>query len=89
VKATSVPIGAVRLTERFLAGDPPSPAELAALEADISGRLAPLALPTGVPIVGTAGTATTLASVATFMAVAGLPLAFLVIQTRGDQPLLC
>jgi exopolyphosphatase / guanosine-5'-triphosphate,3'-diphosphate pyrophosphatase len=64
VSAVSVPIGAVRLSERHLKSDPPTPAELAALEADIDARLADLALPAHTPIVGTAGTATTLASVA-------------------------
>ncbi len=64
VSAVSVPIGAVRQTERFLRGDPPSASELAALDADIDARLSALELPTGIPIVGTAGTATTLASVA-------------------------
>ena len=64
VSAVSVPIGAVRLTERHLAHDPPSSAEIAALDADIERHLAPLALPTGVPLVGTAGTATTIAAIA-------------------------
>ena len=62
VSAVSIPIGAVRLTERHLKSDPPTAAELAALEADIDARLPEL--PTGVPIIGTAGTATTLAAVA-------------------------
>lgn len=69
VSAVSVPIGAVRLTERHLHHDPPSAAELAALEADIDARLQPLALPSGVPIVATAGTATTLAAVHLALAV--------------------
>lgn len=62
--AVSVPIGAVRLSERHLKSDPPSPPELAALHADIDAHVTPLSLPHGVPIVGTAGTATTFASVA-------------------------
>lgn len=62
VSAVSVPIGAVRLTERHLRGDPPTAAEIAALHADIDGRLAALDLPRGVPVVGTAGTATTMAA---------------------------
>jgi len=61
--AVSVKIGAVRMTERHLRGDPPGTAELRALEADIDQVLAPLELPRGVPIVGTAGTATTMAAV--------------------------
>ncbi|HEY0476599.1 MAG TPA: hypothetical protein VGD37_03695 [Kofleriaceae bacterium] len=59
----SLPIGAVRLTERHLRHDPPAPHEIAALTADIDRQLAPLELPHGVPVVGTAGTATTLAAV--------------------------
>lgn len=62
VSAVSIPIGAVRLTERHLKSDPPTREELAALEADIDARLPPL--PSGVPIIGTAGTATTLAAFA-------------------------
>ncbi len=64
VSAVSIPIGAVRLSERHLTSDPPTTAELAALDADIDAHLARLPLPTGVPVVGTAGTATTFASVA-------------------------
>jgi exopolyphosphatase/guanosine-5'-triphosphate,3'-diphosphate pyrophosphatase len=64
VSAVSIPIGAVRLSERYLKSDPPTAAELAALDADIDAELARLELPTGVPVVGTAGTATTFASVA-------------------------
>jgi exopolyphosphatase/guanosine-5'-triphosphate,3'-diphosphate pyrophosphatase len=59
----SVPIGAVRMTERHLKHDPPAPEEIAALEADIDRHLVPLTLPRGVPVIGTAGTATTLAAV--------------------------
>lgn len=62
--AVSLPIGAVRLSERHLKTDPPTAAELAALEADIDAHLETLALPSEVAIIGTAGTATTLASVA-------------------------
>lgn len=58
----SLPIGAVRLTERHLHGDPPTATEIAALEADIDQHLAPLALPAGGVVVGTAGTATTIAA---------------------------
>ena len=63
LSATSVPIGAVRLTERHLAHDPPAEGELRALDADIETRIAALELPRRAPIVGTAGTATTLAAV--------------------------
>jgi exopolyphosphatase/guanosine-5'-triphosphate,3'-diphosphate pyrophosphatase len=64
VSAVSIPIGAVRLTERHLSSDPPTAAERAALDADIDAHLATLELPRGVPVVGTAGSATTFASVA-------------------------
>jgi exopolyphosphatase/guanosine-5'-triphosphate,3'-diphosphate pyrophosphatase len=61
--ATSVKIGAVRLRERHLKSDPPAPDEVRAMVADIDAALAPLDLPRGVLVIGTAGTATTLASV--------------------------
>lgn len=61
--AVSVPIGAVRLTERYLPSDPPKADELARLRLDVDTRLSKLELPRGVPLVGTAGTATTLAAV--------------------------
>lgn len=63
VSAVSVKIGAVRLAERHLHHDPATADELRALDADIDGVLAPLELPRGVPLVGTAGTATTMAAV--------------------------
>jgi len=61
--AVSVKIGAVRLAERHCKHDPATADELRALEADIDRTLARLELPRGVPIVGTAGTATTMAAV--------------------------
>jgi exopolyphosphatase/guanosine-5'-triphosphate,3'-diphosphate pyrophosphatase len=64
VSAVSVPIGAVRLSERHLTSDPPASSELAALDTDIDSHLAVLELPQGVPVIGTAGTATTIAAVA-------------------------
>ena len=64
VSAVSLPIGAVRLTERHLKHDPPTSDETRALFADIDGRLAQLELPAAVPVVATAGTATTLAAMA-------------------------
>ena len=64
VSAVSVPIGAVRLTERHLKHDPPTADEARALFADIDNHLSQLELPTGVPVVATAGTATTLAAMA-------------------------
>lgn len=61
--ALSVDIGCVRLTERHLAGDPPSPPEIERATADIDAALdrvaeqVPLAL--GRTLVGLAGTVTT------------------------------
>jgi exopolyphosphatase/guanosine-5'-triphosphate,3'-diphosphate pyrophosphatase len=60
----SIPIGAVRLTERHLKSDPPKPAEVRAMMTDIDAQLAALELPREVPVVGTAGTATTIAAIA-------------------------
>lgn len=60
---TSVPIGSVRFAERHLADDPPSAEQVRAMIADIDDALAPLELPEGAPLVGTAGTATSIASV--------------------------
>jgi exopolyphosphatase / guanosine-5'-triphosphate,3'-diphosphate pyrophosphatase len=61
----SLPIGAVRLSERHLHGDPPTPEETRALLADIDRHLARLdAELAGSPaLVGTAGSAASLASV--------------------------
>lgn len=61
--AISVPIGAVRLAERHLRHDPPTADEAAALRADIDARLAAATIPAGAAVVGTAGTATTMATV--------------------------
>ena len=63
LSAVSVPIGAVRMTERHLRHDPPTEHEISALDADLDRHLSPLELPTGVLVVGTAGTATTMAAV--------------------------
>lgn len=64
VSAVSVPIGAVRLTERHLEHDPPTHDEISELAADIDRHLAPLDLPVDILLIGTAGTATTMAAVA-------------------------
>jgi exopolyphosphatase/guanosine-5'-triphosphate,3'-diphosphate pyrophosphatase len=63
VSAVSVPIGAVRLTERYLESDPPAVGEALRLDDKIDRTLAPLELPAGVPVIATAGTATTMAAV--------------------------
>ncbi len=57
--ATSLDIGCVRVTERFLASDPPSRAELAAASAYVRALLPPLAAGGAI---GVAGTVTTLAT---------------------------
>jgi exopolyphosphatase / guanosine-5'-triphosphate,3'-diphosphate pyrophosphatase len=62
VAATSLPIGAVRLTERHLRHDPPTAAETRGLFAEIDRALAELELPSRGVLVATAGTATTLAA---------------------------
>jgi exopolyphosphatase/guanosine-5'-triphosphate,3'-diphosphate pyrophosphatase len=68
VSRTSLPLGSVRLTERFVRNDPPSADEVAALDAEIAGQLAgwPERAPGAPPwqLIGTAGTVTTLAAMA-------------------------
>lgn len=64
---TSLPIGSVRLHERHLHGDPPTAAEIQALYADIDRALATIDLPSGTILVGSAGTATTMATLALAM----------------------
>jgi exopolyphosphatase / guanosine-5'-triphosphate,3'-diphosphate pyrophosphatase len=57
--ATSLQLGSVRMTERFLATDPPSADELAALTAHVRDALPPLV---ATAAIGVAGTVTTLAA---------------------------
>jgi exopolyphosphatase / guanosine-5'-triphosphate,3'-diphosphate pyrophosphatase len=59
----SLAIGSVRLAERHLVNDPPEPREARALITDIDRAISGVELPQGAPIIGTAGTATALASV--------------------------
>jgi exopolyphosphatase/guanosine-5'-triphosphate,3'-diphosphate pyrophosphatase len=64
---TSLQVGAVRLTERHVRGDPVSAAELATLRDGARQALRPLAAmeaPAGGRLVGVAGTVTTLSAVA-------------------------
>lgn len=64
-EARSLPLGAVRLVEGYLRSDPPTPAELACMEAAIEARLAadlPPGFAAAALLVGTAGTITTLAA---------------------------
>jgi len=62
----SLPLGCVRHTERHFASDPPSAAQRESLLADVDRVLegAELGLPRGAPLVGSGGTASTLAAVA-------------------------
>ena len=66
--ARSVDIGCVRLTERHLHGDPPTPDEIGRSEADIRAALAEVAeaVPVGetATLVGLAGSVTTVAALA-------------------------
>jgi exopolyphosphatase/guanosine-5'-triphosphate,3'-diphosphate pyrophosphatase len=66
--AASVDIGCVRLTERHLHGDPPTPAEVAAARADIRAALETAAATVPVAaartLVGLAGSVTTVAALA-------------------------
>lgn len=63
---TSLPLGSVRLTERFIHTDPATAAELTAAEREIAGQLAKVPFPAAAPVVlvGVAGTVTTLAAMA-------------------------
>jgi exopolyphosphatase/guanosine-5'-triphosphate,3'-diphosphate pyrophosphatase len=59
MSSASVDIGCVRLTERFLGSNRPTPSELAAATTHVGGLLPTLAAPTAI---GVAGTVTTLAT---------------------------
>lgn len=63
----SLPLGVVRLTERHLAADPPTPRQLAAVEASVDMALDDaedaLASPSSAALIGVAGTVTSLAAI--------------------------
>ncbi len=63
-RAVSLDVGSVRLTERHLPSDPPSPTEIAALEADLDAALAAFEVPPVDAVVGVAGTVTSIAAIA-------------------------
>jgi exopolyphosphatase/guanosine-5'-triphosphate,3'-diphosphate pyrophosphatase len=62
--AVSLDIGAVRLTERHLKTDPPTTAEIESVRSDVRKALEQAPSIRDVPLVGVAGTITTLAAVA-------------------------
>ena len=68
LRAVSVDIGCVRMTERHLAGDPPTPAQVVAAEADIGAAveyaLAAVDGRAAGTLVGLAGSVTTVAGIA-------------------------
>lgn len=62
--ATSLNIGSVRLTERHLTQDPPTPGELSRVRDDLRSALASVTAPrSGTRLVGVAGTVTSLAAI--------------------------
>ena len=68
LRAHSMDVGSVRMTERHLHDDPPTPQQLAAAVADVQHALDTAArdvpLDTGATLVGVAGTVTTVAAIA-------------------------
>lgn len=63
-RSVSLDVGSVRLTERHVRSDPPSPSELAALDRDLEAALATFALEPVDAVVGVAGTVTSIAAIA-------------------------
>ncbi|MCA9618805.1 MAG: Ppx/GppA family phosphatase [Myxococcales bacterium] len=61
--AISIDVGAVRMTERHVHGDPTTSEEVAAIREDVRRLLAPAPDLHGLPLVGVAGTVTTVAAV--------------------------
>lgn len=60
----SLPLGSVRLTEAFVASDPPTANETLALQQAVAQELVSISLPHNATMVGAAGTVTTLAAMA-------------------------
>ena len=64
IAARSVDVGCVRMTERHLRGDPPTPAQIAAAEADVDAAISEAAttvpLERATAVVGVAGSVTTI-----------------------------
>lgn len=63
ISVVSLPIGAVRLSEAHLTSDPPTKAQIENLYEAIRTQLDTLELPSGAQLVGSAGTATSIASI--------------------------
>ncbi len=64
IEAVSLDVGSVRMTERFLAEDPPTPGQLAELREAVRAELAKAPrMPRGTAWIGIAGTITTLAAI--------------------------
>lgn len=63
-QATSLDVGSVRLFERHLTDDPPTAAQVGALREEVRSILSSAPVPLGVPLVGIAGTVTTVATLA-------------------------
>jgi exopolyphosphatase/guanosine-5'-triphosphate,3'-diphosphate pyrophosphatase len=61
--AVSLDVGSVRLTERHVRSDPPSPAEIGAVRADVEHALGTVPQSPTTDLVGVAGTVTTLAAI--------------------------
>ena len=62
---TSLPIGSVRLTERHVHADPPAPRDVAAIAQAVDEALGKVPFPErAIPLVGVAGTVTSLAAMA-------------------------
>lgn len=64
--AVSLDMGGVRFTERFLHDDPPTPEQMTALRDEVAGLALPALAALGgpAPLIGVAGTMTTLAAIA-------------------------
>src|SRR5262249_42608824 len=60
----SLDVGSVRLSERHVQHDPPSATELSVVRAFMLDQLLPIPPPPACPLVGMAGTVTTLAAIA-------------------------
>jgi exopolyphosphatase/guanosine-5'-triphosphate,3'-diphosphate pyrophosphatase len=89
----SLPLGSVRLTERYVRHDPATAEEIGAIDGEVSGALAavPVDAQAAPAVVGTAGTVTSLAAMAQRLAsydparVHGYPLTTAALEALVDQ----